>query len=68
MESPKSQCGQGVNAIARLTSTIVKRIEGAIFNSKEEAERHGLQLSKEWIDSSAALSLEKKDLRYRTIR
>jgi hypothetical protein len=60
MASPKSQCGQGVNAIARLTSTIVKRIEGAIFNSKEEAERHGLQL--------AALSLEKKDLRYRTIR
>jgi hypothetical protein len=35
----------------RLSSIIeVKRIEGPIFNSKEEAEQHGLQLCKDWID------------------
>jgi hypothetical protein len=28
----------------------VKRIEGQIFQSKEEAERHGLELCKEWRD------------------
>jgi hypothetical protein len=28
----------------------VKRIEGRSFESKEEAERHGLELCKEWID------------------
>jgi hypothetical protein len=27
----------------------VKRIEGQSFESKEEAERHGLELCKEWI-------------------
>ena len=36
---------------ARLGSIVeVKRIEGPIFNSKEEAEQHGLQLCKDWID------------------
>jgi hypothetical protein len=29
----------------------VKRDEGPIFNSKEEAEQHGLQLCKDWIDA-----------------
>ena len=29
---------------------VVKRIEGRSFESKEEAERHGLELCKEWID------------------
>jgi hypothetical protein len=28
----------------------IKRIEGRSFESKEEAERHGLELCKEWID------------------
>ncbi len=28
----------------------VKRIKGPIFNSKEQAEQHGLQLCKDWID------------------
>ena len=35
----------------RLGSIVeVKRIEGPIFNSKEAAEEHGLQLCKKWID------------------
>jgi hypothetical protein len=35
----------------RLTSNVeVKRIEGLIFNSKEEAEQHGLELCKNWIN------------------
>jgi hypothetical protein len=35
----------------RLSSIVeVKRIEGPIFNSKEAAEQHGLELCKEWID------------------
>jgi hypothetical protein len=28
----------------------VQRIEGELFESKEQAERHGLELCKEWID------------------
>jgi hypothetical protein len=28
----------------------VKRIEGRVFNSKEDAEQHGLQLCRDWID------------------
>jgi hypothetical protein len=28
----------------------VHRIEGESFESKEQAERHGLELCKEWID------------------
>jgi hypothetical protein len=36
---------------ARLGSILeVKRIEGPMFNSKEAAEQHGIQLCKEWID------------------
>jgi hypothetical protein len=27
-----------------------KRIKGPIFNSKEAAEQHGLELCKDWID------------------
>ena len=35
----------------RLSSIVeVKRLEGSAFHSKEEAERHGLKLCKEWID------------------
>jgi hypothetical protein len=35
----------------RLSSVaVVKRIQGPIFNSKEEAEQHELQLCKDWID------------------
>ena len=36
----------------RLCSILeVKRIQGPIFNSKEAAEQHGLELCKDWIDS-----------------
>jgi hypothetical protein len=36
---------------ARLGSIVeVKRVQGPISNSKEEAERHGLELCKDWID------------------
>jgi len=35
----------------RLSSIVeVKRLEGPIFNSKEAAEEHGLELCKDWID------------------
>jgi hypothetical protein len=35
----------------RLGSIIqVKRIEGELFETKEQAERHGVELCKEWID------------------
>jgi hypothetical protein len=35
----------------RLGSIVeVKRIKGPIFNSKEAAEQHGLELCKSWID------------------
>ena len=37
----------------RLSSIVeVKRIEGRVFDSKEAAEQHGLQLCKDWIDKS----------------
>jgi hypothetical protein len=36
---------------SRLSSIVeVKRLEGSAFHIKEEAERHGLKLCKEWID------------------
>jgi hypothetical protein len=36
---------------ARLGSVIeVKRLTGAVFNSKDAAEEDGLQLCREWID------------------
>ena len=35
----------------RLSSIVeVKRIKGPIFNSKDAAEEHGLQLCRDWID------------------
>ena len=35
----------------RLTSIVeVRRIKGPIFNSKEAAEHHAIQLCKDWID------------------
>ena len=35
----------------RLSSIVlVKRIQRPIFNSEEEAEQHGLQVCKDWID------------------
>lgn len=37
--------------LTRLGSIVeIKRIPGAIFDSKEAAERHGLELCKCWID------------------
>ncbi len=38
----------------------VKRIEGRSFESKEEAERHGLELCKEWIDEQKSRSTLKR--------
>ena len=36
----------------RLGSIVeIKRIEGAVFNSKEAAEQHGLELCKDWLDN-----------------
>jgi hypothetical protein len=32
----------------------VQRIEGALFETKERAEQHGLGLCKEWIDKQKA--------------
>ena len=41
----------------RLGSIIqVQRIEGQLFESKEEAEQHGLELCKEWIDEQESRS------------
>ena len=38
----------------RLSSIVeIKRIQGTIFNSKEAAEQHGLQLCRDWIDKLA---------------
>jgi hypothetical protein len=35
----------------RLGSIVeIKRIRGAIFNNKEDAEQNGLELCKDWID------------------
>jgi hypothetical protein len=35
----------------RLGSMIqIKRIEGELFETKEQAEQHGIELCKEWID------------------
>jgi hypothetical protein len=33
----------------------VQRIEGELFESKEQAEQHGVELWKEWIDNSSDL-------------
>jgi hypothetical protein len=30
----------------------VQRIEGELFESKEQAERHGLELGKKWVDET----------------
>jgi len=38
--------------LGRLSSIVeVKRIQGPVFNSKEEGEEHGLKLCKNWIDN-----------------
>jgi hypothetical protein len=34
----------------------VQRIEGELFDSKERAERHALDLCKEWIDNQSEFS------------
>jgi hypothetical protein len=45
----------------RLGSIVkVKRSEGPIFNSKKEAEQHGLELCKVWIDKTALTPTEPK--------
>jgi hypothetical protein len=31
----------------------IRRIRGAIFNSKEDAEEHGLELCKSWINEQS---------------
>ena len=31
----------------------VQRIEGELFESKEQAEQHGVELCKEWIDKQS---------------
>jgi hypothetical protein len=36
----------------------VKRIVGALFDSKEQAEQHGVELCKEWIDNLIELNTE----------
>jgi hypothetical protein len=38
----------------------IKRIQGPIFNSKEEAESHGLELCKDWIDKRPCRSTKPK--------
>ena len=35
----------------------VKRIEGKLFGSKEEAEQDGVELCKEWVDKQKVLNL-----------
>jgi hypothetical protein len=35
----------------------VKRIEGKLFGSKEEAEQNGMELCKEWVDKQKVLNL-----------
>ena len=39
----------------------VQRIEGELFESKEQAERHGLELFKEWIDKQNNTKRERKN-------
>jgi hypothetical protein len=38
----------------------VQRIEGELFESKEQAEQHGLELSKQWIDKQTIAKKEKQ--------
>jgi hypothetical protein len=56
----KAEYGNGSASVVivckptRMRSIVeVKRIEGRSFESKEEAELHGLELCKEWIDKRA---------------
>jgi hypothetical protein len=35
----------------------VKRIVGDLFESKEQAEQHGIELCKEWVDKQKVLTL-----------
>lgn len=34
----------------------IKQLEGVIFESKEAAEAHGLELCKEWVDDNLGMS------------
>jgi hypothetical protein len=38
----------------------VERIEGELLESKEQAEQHGLELCKEWIDKQTNAKKEMK--------
>jgi hypothetical protein len=38
----------------------VKRIEGKLSGSKEQAEQHGVELCKEWIDKQISLAASNK--------
>ena len=43
----------------RLSSIVeVKRIQVPIFNNKEAAEQHGVQLCKDWIDARQPLTVK----------
>jgi hypothetical protein len=53
----RPECANGFTSVgivyegSKLGSNIqVQRIEGELFESKEQAEQHGLVLCKEWID------------------
>jgi hypothetical protein len=52
-----SRCADGTICAPAPHGSIVevKRIEGPVFNSREEAEEHGLQLCKDWLDDLAYL-------------
>jgi len=48
----------------RLSSIVeIKRIQGPIFNSKEAAEEHGLELCEDWIDKRP-LTIHKHNARF----
>jgi hypothetical protein len=51
-ESPNGSTSVGIVHERDEFGTIiqVQRIEGALFETKEQAEQHGIELCKEWID------------------
>jgi hypothetical protein len=57
-EYGKSSASVGIVCKANRMGSIVEvqRIEGRSFESKEEAERYGLELCKEWIDKQIGRS------------
>jgi hypothetical protein len=51
-ESPNGSTSVGIVHERDEFGTIIQaqRIEGALFETKEQAEQHGIELCKEWID------------------